>query len=131
MGHVENGIIPNSVVAITPSHDANDGVGGAEVVITNEEEEKKKRVPSVKVRLFKRLKSHNASSSQASKLEFDADDFDVPIQKVTKICHNFRDTACLTLSSDDATKASGVQSPDQQIRLGHPRHPSRRGEGGD
>ena len=90
MGHVENGVIANTLVAPN-SHDITDGGKGDEVAILNEvdvdeeSKEKKKRVPSVKVRLFKRLRSN--SNSRASKLEFDADDFDVPVQKVMNLQH--------------------------------------------
>ena len=79
----ENGILPNSKpLASTDHHDAGKQ---DKVEIFNEldeEKEKKKRVPSVKVRLFKKLQNGAASRSSKSKLEFDADDFDVPIQKV-------------------------------------------------
>ena len=86
MGHVENGVIANTLAAPN-MHDITDGGKDDEMAILNEVEgeskEKKKRVPSVKVRLFKRLRSN--SNSRASKLEFDADDFDVPVQKVIKV----------------------------------------------
>ena len=83
VGHVENGVIANTLVAPNV-HDITDRGKSDEMAILNEvdeeSKEKKKRVPSVKVRLFKRLRSN--SNSRASKLEFDADDFDVPVQKV-------------------------------------------------
>ena len=83
VGHVENGVIANTLV-VPNAHDITDGGRDDEMAILNEvdggSKEKKKRVPSVKVRLFKRLRSN--SNSRASKLEFDADDFDVPVQKV-------------------------------------------------
>ena len=88
MGRVENGVIANTFeTAAANTNDITDGGKGDEVAILNEVDgesnEKKKRVPSVKVRLFKRLRSN--SNSRASKLEFDADDFDVPVQKVVKV----------------------------------------------
>ena len=79
----ENGIIPNSTTFASNDHP--DAGKQDEVAIVNEldeEKEKKKRVPSVKVRLFKKLQNGAASCSSKSKLEFNADDFDVPIQKV-------------------------------------------------
>ena len=90
MGHVENGVISNTSTAVNNTNEVNDtGQQGDEVAILNEvdggeSKEKKKRVPSVKVRLFKKLRSN--SNSRASKLEFDADDFDVPVQKVVNHC---------------------------------------------
>ena len=90
MGHVENGVISNTFTAVSKTNEVNDtGQQGDEVAILNEvdegeSKEKKKRVPSVKVRLFKKLRSN--SNSRASKLEFDADDFDVPVQKVVNHC---------------------------------------------
>ena len=90
MGHVENGVISNTFTAVNNTNEVNDtGQQGDEVAILNEvdegeSKEKKKRVPSVKVRLFKKLRSN--SNSRASKLEFDADDFDVPVQKVVNPC---------------------------------------------
>ena len=90
MGHVENGVISNTFTAVNNTNEVNDtGQQGDEVAILNEvdegeSKEKKKRVPSVKVRLFKKLRSN--SNSRASKLEFDADDFDVPVQKVVNHC---------------------------------------------
>ena len=85
MGNVENGVTANKFETAANMNDITDK--GDEVAILNEVEgeskEKKKRVPSVKVRLFKRLTSN--SNSRASKLEFDADDFDVPLQKVIKV----------------------------------------------
>ena len=88
MGHVENGVIANTLDTAANTHDITDGGKGDEMAILNEmddgeSKEKKKRAPSVKVRLFKRLRSN--SNSRASKLEFDADDFDVPVQKVIKV----------------------------------------------
>ena len=87
VGHVENGVIANTTDTAANNHDITDGGKGDEVGILNEvdgdSKEKKKRAPSVKVRLFKRLRSN--SNSKASKLEFDADDFDVPVQKVIKV----------------------------------------------
>ena len=86
MGHVENGVIARTLDT-ADKHDINEGGKGDEVAILNEVDgesnEKKKRVPSVKVRLFKKLRSN--SNSRTSKLEFDADDFDVPVQKVIKV----------------------------------------------
>lgn len=82
----ENGIIPNSTTFASNDHP--DAGKQDEVAIVNEldeEKEKKKRVPSVKVRLFKKLQNGAASRSSKSKLEFDADDFDVPIQKMSRI----------------------------------------------
>ena len=90
MGHVENGVISNTSTTVNNTNEVNDtGQQGDEVAILNEvdegeSKEKKKRVPSVKVRLFKKLRSN--SNSRASKLEFDADDFDVPVQKVANHC---------------------------------------------
>ena len=90
MGLVENGVISNTFTAVNNTNEVNDtGQQGDEVAILNEvdegeSKEKKKRVPSVKVRLFKKLRSN--SNSRASKLEFDADDFDVPVQKVVNHC---------------------------------------------
>jgi hypothetical protein len=79
---MENGIIPNS--ATFAARDSHDAGSGDEVVIVNEfeedkDKEKKKIIPSVKIRLFKKFQS---ASRPKSKLEFDADDFDVPMQKV-------------------------------------------------
>ena len=87
---MENGVIANTFETDAANkNDITDGGKGDEVAILNEvdeeSKEKKKRVPSVKVRLFKRLRSN--SNSRASKLEFDADDFDVPVQKVIKVNH--------------------------------------------
>ena len=90
MGHVENGVISNTFTTVSNTNEVTDtGQQGDEVAILNEvdegeSKEKKKRVPSVKVRLFKKLRSN--SNSRASKLEFDADDFDVPVQKVVNPC---------------------------------------------
>ena len=89
MGHVENGVVPNTFTTVNNTNEVNDTGQGDEVAILNEvdegeSKERKKRVPSVKVRLFKKLRSN--SNSRASKLEFDADDFDVPVQKVVDHC---------------------------------------------
>ena len=106
MGHVENGVTANKFETAANTNDITDK--GDEVAILNEVEgeskEKKKRVPSVKVRLFKRLTSN--SNSRASKLEFDADDFDVPLQKVIKVNISHKK---LLLTSDKSAKASCIQ----------------------
>ena len=126
MGQVENGVVSNTFTTVNNTNEVNDTGQGDEVAILNEvdegeSKERKKRVPSVKVRLFKKLRSN--SNSRASKLEFDADDFDVPVQKVLNHCFS---TFPITLSktSDDPAKASRVQPTDQPLRLGHPRHPA-------
>ena len=95
MGNVENGVTANKFETAANANDIPDK-GADEVAVLNEVEggeskEKKKRVPSVKVRLFKRLTSN--SNSRASKLEFDADDFDVPLQKVIKVNISHKKTA--------------------------------------
>ena len=129
MGRVENGVIANTFETAANTHDITDGGKGDEVAILNEvdgeSKEKKKRVPSVKVRLFKRLRSN--SNSRASKLEFDADDFDVPVQKVIKVNISRKEL----LTSDLSAKASCVQPAYQPVGLGHPRHPAGRGQRGD
>ena len=130
---MENGVIANTFeTAAANKNDITDGGKGDEVAILNEVDgesnEKKKRVPSVKVRLFKRLRSN--SNSRASKLEFDADDFDVPVQKVIKVLIS-NISHKLLFTSDLSAKASCVQPTYKPVRLGHPRHPTRRRSRGD
>lgn len=81
----ENGVIPNSYhVVQSPDKETEDQP--PEVVVVDEVEKTKnkkesKKNPSVKVRLFTRQNS----AKRKSKIEFDANDFDVPLPKVSHV----------------------------------------------
>ena len=78
----ENGVIPNSY-NVVQSPDIDREIQPPDVVVVDEVDKAKnkkenKKNPSVKMRLFTRQNS----AKRKSKLEFDANDFDVPLPKV-------------------------------------------------
>jgi len=80
----ENGVIPNSYNAVqSPDRDNHPPGDLGEVLEVVDEivKNKYKKTPSVRIKMFAR----NNSAKRKSKLEFDANDFDVPLPKVSRV----------------------------------------------
>eukprot|EP00092_Neocalanus_flemingeri_P005234 GFUD01005627.1.p1 GENE.GFUD01005627.1~~GFUD01005627.1.p1 ORF type:complete len:522 (+),score=149.56 GFUD01005627.1:86-1651(+) len=77
----ENGVIPNSYNPVNspdaPNHPPDDTVS----VVDEVDKKEIKKTPSMKTRLFTRQNS----AKRKSKIEFDADDFDVPVPIVSRV----------------------------------------------
>ena len=81
----ENGIIPNSYQVVQPPEEDGE-LGPPDVIVSNEVEtgNKKKEMkknPSIKMKMFTRKNS----GKRKSKFEFDENDFDVPIRKISHV----------------------------------------------
>ena len=85
---LENGVIPKNINCEVEETEESPKAGPkpchmlvSELTENGEAKEPKKRAP-VKLRLFKR---RNSSTKRKSKIEFDADDFDVDVQRIPRV----------------------------------------------